>query len=189
MKKTIVIFFITVASMFAQDLNSYIELLKSDMKTEKKLIITEAMQFSDVDSKVFSYGNPQAGEEKPEKYRRNYGLVLLKEGYDGAMDYAYQHEFGHIWNDFDHKKYRDHVFAYPTMNGVVDTIAWESFREGTYDVRYAATLLNVINNTYDKKLGQKALWWYKRIDPYKNDLDEIRKEMIKWILKLKNEDI
>ena len=53
MKKTILIFFVTVASMFAQDLNSYIELLKSDMKTEKKVIITEVMQFSDKDSKVF----------------------------------------------------------------------------------------------------------------------------------------
>ena len=53
MKKTILIFFVTVASMFAQDLNSYIELLKSNMKTEKKLIISEAMQFSDENSKVF----------------------------------------------------------------------------------------------------------------------------------------
>ena len=53
MKKTILIFFVTVASMLAQDLNSYMELLKSDMKTEKKIIITEAMQFSDKDSKVF----------------------------------------------------------------------------------------------------------------------------------------
>ncbi len=53
MKKTILIFFVTVASMFAQDLNSYIELLKSDMKTEKKIIIAEAMQFSDKDSKPF----------------------------------------------------------------------------------------------------------------------------------------
>ena len=53
MKKTILIFFVTVASMLAQDLNSYMELLKSDMKTEKKIIITEAMQFSENDSKLF----------------------------------------------------------------------------------------------------------------------------------------
>jgi len=53
MKKAILIFFVTAASMFTQDLNSYMELLKSDMKTEKKLIITEAMQFSDKNSKLF----------------------------------------------------------------------------------------------------------------------------------------
>ncbi len=53
MKQTILIFFVTVASMLAQDLNSYMELLKSDMKTEKKIIITEAMQFSENDSKLF----------------------------------------------------------------------------------------------------------------------------------------
>lgn len=53
MKKTILIFFVTVASMFAQDLNSYIELLKSDMKTEKKVIISEVMQFTENDSKLF----------------------------------------------------------------------------------------------------------------------------------------
>ena len=53
MKKTILIFFVTVASMFAQDLNSYMELIKSDMKTEKKSIIAEAMQFSENDSKLF----------------------------------------------------------------------------------------------------------------------------------------
>jgi len=138
-----------------------------------------------VGSKVFSYANPQVGEEEPEKYRRNYGLVLLKAEYDGAMDYAYQHGFHHIWNDFDHPKYRDHVFAYPTINGVVDTIAWEGFREGTYDVRYAATFLDAIENATDEKLAQKAKWWYNRIDPSKDNLDKIRTEMAKWILELK----
>ena len=67
----------------------------------------------------------------------------------------------------------------------MDTIAWEGFREGTYDVRYAATFLDAIENATDKKLAQKAKWWYKRIDPSKDNLDKIRSEMVKWILKLK----
>jgi hypothetical protein len=39
--------------VFAQDVDSYIELLKSDVKTNKKAIITEAMNFTEAQSKVF----------------------------------------------------------------------------------------------------------------------------------------
>jgi hypothetical protein len=37
----------------AQDINSYIELLRSDVKTEKKALITEVMQFSEEDASKF----------------------------------------------------------------------------------------------------------------------------------------
>jgi hypothetical protein len=61
------------------------------------------------------------------------------------MDFAYQYPFGQsIWNDFDDgttPRYRDHVFAYPTSNGVIDTIQWEGWREGVDDTRYVATLI------------------------------------------------
>lgn len=96
-------------------------------------------------SKVYNYGNPQVGVENPWIYRRNYGLLLYHYEYDGVMDYAYQHGFGHIWNDFDGTVWRDHVFAYPTKNGVIDTIAWEGFREAVDDVRYLSTLDNHIS--------------------------------------------
>ena len=59
-------------------------------------------------------------------------------GYDGAMNFAYQHAYGpSIWNDFDSASthYRDHVFAYPTTDGVIDTIEWEGWREGVDDTR------------------------------------------------------
>ncbi|TFH06713.1 MAG: DUF4091 domain-containing protein, partial [Nitrosomonadales bacterium] len=63
----------------------------------------------------------------------------------GAMNYAYQHEFGQsLWNDFDDASAthaRDHVFAYPTSDGVIDTIQWEGWREGVDDTRYLATLI------------------------------------------------
>jgi hypothetical protein len=82
------------------------------------------------DKKIFSYGNPQVGIEDPALYRKNYGFELWNAGYDGEMNYAYQHGFGSsIWNDFDHSRYRDHVFAYPTTDGVIDTVQWEGFRE------------------------------------------------------------
>ena len=54
MKKLILIlFFIGITSVMAQDVNSYIELLRSDVKTEKKALITEVMQFSEEDASKF----------------------------------------------------------------------------------------------------------------------------------------
>ncbi|GAH94367.1 unnamed protein product, partial [marine sediment metagenome] len=41
------------------------------------------------------------------------------------MNFAYQWGAGTIWNDFDHGSYRDHVVAYPTMDGRIDTVQWE----------------------------------------------------------------
>ena len=91
--------------------------------------------------RVLSYDNPQVGIENPELYRKNYGFALWNAGYDGSMDYAYQHETGTLWNDFDGVNFRDHVFAYPTSSGVIDTIQWEGWREGVDDTRYLATLI------------------------------------------------
>lgn len=54
MKKLIMfLFFVSVTSVIAQDVNSYIELLRSDVKTEKKALITEVMQFSEEDASKF----------------------------------------------------------------------------------------------------------------------------------------
>jgi PKD repeat protein len=92
-------------------------------------------------NKIFSYANPQAGVEDAGMYRKNYGYVLWNSGYDGEMTYAYQHSFGDIWNDYDYPNNRDHLFTYPTSNGVIDTIEWEGFREAVDDTRYLATLI------------------------------------------------
>lgn len=101
---------------------------------------TEVQKWHTFGKKVFIYANPQVGVEDAELYRRNYGIQLLCNSYDGAMNYAYQHSFGHIWNDFDNERLRDHVFAYPTSDGIIDTIQWEGFREAVDDVRYLTTL-------------------------------------------------
>ena len=105
---------------------------------------TQVAKWHSYDQKIFNYANPQVGAENPELYRRNYGYSLWNAGYDGSMDYAYQHKYGgSIWNDFDSLSthFRDHVFAYPTTDGVIDTIQWEGFREGVDDTRYLATLI------------------------------------------------
>lgn len=142
----------------------------------------ELLKFHNKGKKVFSYGNPQAGIEDPEIYRRNYGLGLACANYDGAMDYAYQHGFGgHIWNDFDHVTYRDHVFAYPTSSGVIDTVQWEGFREAVDDVRYLATLISLNN-------GQKAsiLSWLCPILTDQTNMSELRAQLINAILQKAN---
>ncbi len=146
---------------------------------------SEARKWHRLEHTIFSYANPQVGVEEPETYRRNYGLGLWKAGYDGAMNYAYQHNFGDIYVDDDHETFRDHVFAYPTVDGVIDTIQWEGFREGVDDVRYLTTLLKVIkDSTGDKEnLAKKAREWVEAIDT-DDDLQMIRGEMVKWILQL-----
>ena len=37
--------------------------------------------------KIMSYANPQSGFEKPETYRRNYGLLLDYANFDGGMTF------------------------------------------------------------------------------------------------------
>ncbi len=95
--------------------------------------------------RLYGYGKPQTGPENPKLFRRQYGFDLWALGFDGAMPYAYQDSFGFVWNDFDAARYRDHAFTYPTMKGVIDTIAWEGFREGIDDIRYLTTLISWID--------------------------------------------
>ena len=104
---------------------------------------TQVARWHSHGKRIYMYGNPQAGIENPEIYRKNYGVTLWNAGYDGTMPFAYQHKYDDIWNDFDSQEthYRDHVFAYPTSNGVIDTIQWEGFREGVDDTRYVASLI------------------------------------------------
>ncbi len=54
MKKLFLIaFMISITNVFAQDVDSYIELLKSDVKTNRKAIITEVMAFTEKESEAF----------------------------------------------------------------------------------------------------------------------------------------
>jgi len=138
---------------------------------------------------IFSYANPQVGVEDPEIYRRNYGLRLWKYGYDGAMDFAYHYSFNNIWNDFDNITYKDHNFTYPTINGVIDTIAWEGFREAVDDTRYIATLSKAIEESPSSQAKDDAISFVDSLKETSrledDDLSEIRKNIIDHILKLR----
>jgi hypothetical protein len=146
--------------------------------------------------KIFSYCNPQIGVENPETYRRNFGLVMWKYNYDGIANNAYQHTFGLTWNDFDHPRYRSHSFTYPTVDGVIDTIAWEGWREGIDDVRYITTLEKTIEqaeqagNEKPTDILTAARSFVKKLKNSTTietaDLDELRREIVKHILKLQD---
>jgi hypothetical protein len=153
--------------------------------------LDEARKGHSMGRKIYSYHNPQSGPENPALFRTRYGIQLWQAGFDGAMIYAYQHSMGSIWNDFDHATYRDHVLAYPTANGVIDTIAWEGLREGIDDVRYLSTLERMVkeqenNPVMARELRQAVnyltdLKLTKRIEPLR-----VRAEVIQLILKLSN---
>jgi len=154
-------------------------------------IAEEASKFHRIGHKIYSYHNPQTGPENPALFRTQYGIRLWQANFDGAMIYAYQHSMGSIWNDFDHVKYRDHVLAYPTINGVIDTIAWEGLREGIDDVRYLSTLERMVkeqenNPAIAQELQQAASYLAdlrvtKDVEP-----SHVRAELIQVILKLNN---
>jgi hypothetical protein len=125
------------------------------------------------------------GVEDPVIYRRNFGLVLWRSGYDGAMDYAYQHAFHSIWNDFDDTDYRDHVFAYPTVDGVVGTVQWEGFREAVDDVRYVTTLERAIAGAANRTRSRQAQAWLETVDVAQGNMDETRAIIAEWITQLR----
>ena len=149
----------------------------------------DAAQWHSAGGKIFCYANPQTGPENPEVFRRNYGFQLWLQNYDGAMTYAYQHAFGNIYNDFDHATYREHVFSYPTADGVLPTLAIEGYREGINDIRYGTLLKTLVEakaGTEGPKAetARQAAAWLERIDTAR-DPEDIRMEMIAFILKLR----
>ncbi len=138
--------------------------------------------------KILSYANPQGGAEVPETYRCNYGIGLWQADFDGGMTHAYQCAYGNIYNDFD-ATYRDEVMAYPTVDGVIDTIAWEGYREGCDDLRYLATLQNAIEKakgTPRQNLAKQAADYLDKLKDQKlyGRADQVREELVDWILKL-----
>ena len=132
--------------------------------------------------------------ENPELYRRNYGLLLWKLDYDGACTYCFMDSSGTQWNDFDDETYRDHCLAYPTVDGVVGTLALEGFRAGMDDLRYVTVLRAVIERALRggsaraKARARQMQKWLESADPRRADLDALRQVVIERILELERLD-
>ncbi|MFA6815037.1 MAG: LamG domain-containing protein [Lentisphaeria bacterium] len=151
----------------------------------------EAAKWHSVGHEIWCYAYPQAGNENPEIFRRNFGLITYKANYDGSATFCYYMAFGHPWNDFDSTIQRDLNFVYPTADGVVDTMAFEGYREGYDDIRYATTLkfecqeAKLSSNPVRVAAAKEAEDFLEKRDVFLKDLIETRSLIIKRILKLR----
>jgi len=155
----------------------------------------ESQKWHSTGQEIACYGNPQGGVENPALYRRNFGLLLWRRQYDAAMTFAYQYGISwQGWAEFGNpSEYRPHMMVYPTIDGVVDTIQWEGYREGVDDVRYVTTLQNEIEkakkseNPKKREEAGRAGKYLDDLDVENRNLDTIRLEVIKYILSLQEE--
>jgi len=143
----------------------------------------EAANWHSKGHKIFCYANPQGGIEEPETYRRNFGLLLAANNYDGGMTYIY-YSGGPSWNDWSIGHYRQHNFVYPTVDGVVDTVQWEGYREGIDDLRYLGTLRQAIASARNRGDAKQAQAFLDQLD-VTGDLYAVRDQIIRWILRLR----
>ena len=139
------------------------------------------------DGRMGWYASQHVGAENPAFSRRQYGMGPYLAGFGCNYNYAH-HLQG--WNDTEEGLYRPMNFVYGCGNGCVDTLAWEGFREGIDDIRYATllktTALKLIKGgstqaRYAARLALKHLADAKG-DDY--DLTTFRLEMIRHIEKL-----
>ena len=150
-------------------------------------------------AKVASYAGPHTGPENPDVFRRWEGLARYKAHYDGSFNYQYfsslhptlyKKQKPNVWNDFNRGAYRQMNLVYPTKNGMVGTLAWEGFREGIDDVRYATKLkqdaARAISSGRFEAIyaAKKALIWLELLDEKTANLNAVRLEMIEYIEKI-----
>ena len=131
------------------------------------------------DSRVAWYARQHVGAENPALHRRQNGLGAWLTGYNCLCNYA--HHLG-PYND-DSEYYKPMVYAYGTHNGVIDTIAWEGFREGIDDIRYATLLLDLARKARAsgdlkaRDLGGLAIQYLSLLAPAAYDANTARAEM------------
>ncbi len=135
------------------------------------------------------YAGMHVGAENPAFNRLQYGLVPYLAGFSATFNYA--HHLG-PYNDRNESNYKPMVFAYGTRDGVIDTLAWEGYREAVDDIRYA-TLFQILarrltssDNPDNVYAGRKGLWYLANLDPGRINAEQVRLEMINYILDFYN---
>lgn len=133
------------------------------------------------------YAVQHNGSENPDFVRRQHGLAGYKNGHSCIVNYEFA--FG-PWNDLAYDLYKPMILAYPTREGLVDTLEWEGFREAVDDIRYATLFLTEAFRCRDaaavstRYAGKQAIMWWSDLDMTQADLNAVRTEMIAYILKL-----
>lgn len=139
------------------------------------------------DADVAWYANQHVGAENPSLSRRQNGLAAWLTGYTAFCNYA--NNLG-PWND-DTTTYRAMVYAYGTYDGVIDTLAWEAFREGIDDIRYGTLLCRLAREAQTRgdwaarAEAGKALQYLARFNVSRDDVSTARQEMIGHIGRLR----
>lgn len=150
----------------------------------------EAARWHSNGKKVFSYADPVVGDGEPGEYRRNYGLKIWQGDYDGAFIWAYNYFQGNPWNTLEGGLKQ--AFGYPTVNGVVDNLYFEGWREGVTDLKYLTTLLEAIKTAKvqgkDTTLAESYLEDLHEADLSTLDLDDVRSDIVNHILILQREE-
>lgn len=136
---------------------------------------------------VSFYASQHNGSENPDFVRRQHGLLGWLSGYDMVNNYEFAYG---PWNDRASELYKPMVLAYPTSEGLVDTLAWEGFREGIDDIRYATLLKQLATEAIDSGeldrvyAGRQVRMWFAEMDGEQVDLSAVRMEMIEKIERL-----
>ena len=150
----------------------------------------QAERFNKIGTKGYTafYAGQHNGVENPQYVRRQHGMLSYLTNCSMIDNYAFSFS---TWNDLSCGLYKPMNLGYPTSEGVVDTLAWEGFREGIDDMRYATRLLQLADSAATSKnlklkiAGLKVHQYFALIDPETVDLNSLRLEMIRMILALK----
>ncbi|MEF3303479.1 COG1470 family protein [Paenibacillus sp. GYB003] len=139
---------------------------------------------------ITSYAYPHTGPENPDLIRQRHGMWLYKANYDATYNYIFYESPKNIWNDNVSPYYRAFNLVYPTRTDLIDTIAWEGFREGIDDIRYATKLKQaaadaIASGRRDRAAAaNQALVWLEQVDERSVNQDLLRLEMIRHIMLL-----
>lgn len=144
------------------------------------------------DKIITNYAHPHSGPENPDLMRQRHGMWLYKANYDAVYNYIWYFESPQVsaWSDYVDATYRSFGFVYPTQTDVIDTLAWEGFREGLDDIRYATKLKQLAADAQASgdagriAIANRALNWLETMDERAVKSDLIRLEMVSHIMKL-----
>jgi hypothetical protein len=140
------------------------------------------------DKMITNYAYPHTGPENPDLMRQRHGMWTYKANYDATYNYIFYEGPPNIWNDNSiQDEFRNFNLVYPTRTKLIDTIAWEGFREGIDDIRYATKLKQVAaaaiaSGQADRvAAANNALIWLEEVDERSTNQDLLRLEMIRHI--------
>ena len=140
---------------------------------------------------LWKYNTPQSGPEDPGVFRRNYGLDLWRRGFDGASTYC-DISYSTVWNDVagaqarkaagrtDGDVYRGQCMVYPTVDGVIETLALTGLESAIKDVRVMTKLRQLLREQKDA-VAEK---WMYSVDYRLETPNAIRRKAIDHILRI-----